>query len=129
MGFGGLLPVEQDHVLVWLLDAEVQNGTIDQYLTNSSGNDALETIDALERMESGPVADILRRSLELLPGGWCKDQEERCRRVAMIPDRWNALRSLTEEYLAQYSIGYGRVTGVVYDAYLDLGLLTDTPQT
>lgn len=94
LGPGGLLREERDHVLLWCLHAEVQNGGMEQYLTNSSGDNALETIDALERASMPLVADVLRRALAAMPNGWDADRDIRIGRVLDTPNRnevWNLL--------------------------------------
>ncbi len=98
LGLNGLLPEERDHVLLWELHMEVTDGGLDQYLGNSSGDHAEETVRALERAGLASLAGVLRRTLAALPDGWCMDRVERCRRVATLPHRWDVVGALTEEY-------------------------------
>jgi hypothetical protein len=98
LGVDQLLSEERDYILLWELYAEVSNGTFDQYLCNSSGDHAPEAMAALERLNSVQLLGILRRVLEMLPGGWCADRDERNDRVAAVPGRWEIFRGLTDEY-------------------------------
>jgi hypothetical protein len=98
LGLEGLLPEEQDYLLLWELNAEVSGGTFAAYLGNEAGDRAQQTLAALERLGSPGVSGILRRVLELLPGGWCADQDERARRLSRVPDRYQQIRKLTDEY-------------------------------
>jgi hypothetical protein len=50
VGFAGLTEAEQTVHCVDGLEREVNNGGFDQFFFNSSGNTALETIPALERL-------------------------------------------------------------------------------
>jgi hypothetical protein len=93
-----LLPEERDLILLWELHVEVSNGTFDQYLCNSSGDHALEAVDTLRRIGLKTVLDILLQVLDALPGGWCPEREERNRRVASVPDRFEVFRTLTDAY-------------------------------
>lgn len=102
LGFDGLLLEEQDCVLLWELGTEVNSGTFDQYLTNSAGDHAELAIAALERLGALELADIVRRVVNTLPGGWCIDRRQRWDRVDAIPDRWEVLQALTNEW---YRVG------------------------
>jgi hypothetical protein len=93
--FEALLPEERDLILLWELHVEVSNGTFDQYICNSSGDHALEAVDTLRRIGLKTVLDILLRVLDALPGGWCFDRDERNRRVATVPDRFEVFRTFT----------------------------------
>lgn len=98
LGLNGLLPEERDHVLLWELHMEVTDGGLDQYLGNSSGDHAEETVRALERAGLASLAGVLRRTLAAVPGGWCVERVERCRRVAAMPDRWDVFGALSDAY-------------------------------
>ena len=128
LGVGGLLPEERDYILLWELNAEVSSGTFDQYLCNSSGGNAPAAVAALERLGSVRLLGILRRVLELLPGGWCADQDQRAARVAAIPGRRDVLRALTDDYyeaiVAETPVGE-RAVERLYLAYLREGLLAE----
>jgi len=50
-------------------EAEVNNGGIDQFFFNSTGDYALETVDALEKIQASKAAAILREACERFPEG------------------------------------------------------------
>ena len=132
LGVGGLLPPERDYVLLWVLHAEVGNGGMDQYLTNSSGDYAADTVESLERYGQRDMAAALRLALEALPGGWCADRAERQRRVAAVPDRWHVFAVLTEEYYQaeaaeadRPSPADGGVAGAILVSYRRDGLMVE----
>jgi len=94
LGFDGLLPEERDHVLLWSLHAECTSGGLHQFLLNSSGDHAPETVEALARHGMSQTGEVLSFALELLPGGWCAERQERCRRLkAASHDDYIALDS------------------------------------
>lgn len=126
LGLEALLPEERDHVLLWELHVEVGNGGLDQYLSNGSGDHAEETVEALVRVGLAVAAEIVRRAMDALPGGWCSDREERGRRIAATPDRWATFRSLTDRYheaIASEPAGDGLAESVLA-AYRREGLLS-----
>ena len=51
------------------LEAEVNNGGFHQFFYNSAGDNTAETIEALEAIGASRMADILRKSAALFPGG------------------------------------------------------------
>ena len=53
--------------LVYRLDQEVQNGGIDQFLSNSSGDYAIETLEALEAAGALQTYQCLKRACDLFP--------------------------------------------------------------
>ncbi len=130
LGVDGLLPPERDYVLLWVLHAEVGNGGMDQYLSNSSGDYAADTVAALERYGQQDMAVALRLALEVLPGGWCAERVERQRRLAAVPDRWDLFAVLTEEYYLAEATEVDRsppadggVAGAILAAYVREGLM------
>ncbi len=62
VGFSHLSKPEQVFVCVWSLEAEVNNGGFDQFYFNSSGDHAVETVDALESIGASHTAEIVRRA-------------------------------------------------------------------
>jgi hypothetical protein len=96
LGLEGLLRAERDHVLLWSLHAECTSGGLHQYLYNSGGDHAEETVAALNRHGMSRTGEVLRYALELLPGGWCADREEGIRRLEGVRDA--DLRALDDEY-------------------------------
>ena len=51
-GYDALLPEERDYLLVWWLEAEASNGSLHQYFDNSTGDAALDTLNALRRINA-----------------------------------------------------------------------------
>ena len=96
LGLDALLPEERDHVLLWSLHAEFTSGGLDQFLSNSSGDLAVETVAECERHGMAATADVLRRALNALPGGWCAEREERNRRLGEVPEE--LITDLNREY-------------------------------
>ncbi len=127
-GLEGLLPEERAHVLLWELYAEVTSGGLDQYLCNSSGDHAQDVVEVLGRFGLARLAEVLRRTLAVLPDGWCADRTQRCRRVAAVVDRRNVLAALTEEFhdsLAAEPLS-DNLAEAILAAYQCEGLLTET---
>ena len=126
LGLDGLPPEERDFILLWELNAEVSNGTFDQYLSNSSGDHAPEAVAALERLGSIELLSILRLVLDALPGGWCADQDARAERARAVPE--DVFRFLTDEYyraiVSEASVG-DRASERVYTAHQRAGLLDE----
>ncbi len=132
LGVDGLLPPERDYVLMWSLHTEVSNGGLDQYLFNSSGDLAADTLNALERCGYRDMAAALWLALDVLPGGWCEDRAERQQRLAAVPDRWDLFGAITEEYYQaeeatanQPSPTDGGLIGAILVAYRAEGLLAE----
>jgi hypothetical protein len=68
------------------LEDEVNNGGFHQYFNNSSGDDAAETILALQEIEAFAVADILRRAVARFPGG--VTPKDRAARLEILRDKF-----------------------------------------
>jgi hypothetical protein len=125
LGVDGVLPEERDYLLLWELNAEVSNGTFDQYLTNNSGDHAPEALATLQRIGCTQLAGILQRVLALLPDGWCLDRRERSRRVSLVADHYHVFRALTDEYYATLELEsplIQRAATALYPAYQRAGL-------
>lgn len=123
-GIEGLLPEERDYILFWALDAEVSNGTLHQYLSNSSGDAASETVDALKRIGYVQIANTLEMAMEALPGGWCAERQIRNRRLSQIED--NRFETLTEDYHRAVEVMDGtRLLEYLRTAYVCGKLLDD----
>jgi len=125
-GVQNLLQEELDYILLWELNSEVNDGTFDQYLCNSSGDRAVEVVEVLERLGSVELVGVLRRVLSLLPGGWCIDQNERSVRVASVPNGSAQFHALTEAYYAALEAEDTvsvRMISRIHDAYKRQGIL------
>jgi hypothetical protein len=128
LGFDQLLPEKRDGILLWELGTEINSGTFDQYLTNSSGNHAEEAIAALERLGARELASLVRRVLDTLPGGWCADRFARWDRVEAIPGRWEVLKVLTYEWYRsgqELAAAGDRSLSRLHAAYLRVGLVAE----
>lgn len=64
------IPLTPENVILLVhgLEGEVNNGGIDQFLFNSSGDYVHETIQALEIIKANKTADILREACKRFPG-------------------------------------------------------------
>jgi len=62
------IPEQVLHHVYWL-ESEVNNGGFHQYFYNSSGDYALDTPGALDQIGAHHTAKLLRRAIELFPGG------------------------------------------------------------
>lgn len=59
----------RDFLLCVLFEGEIANGGISQFLSNSSGDMAEETILALEKIGEPDIAKLLRKTLQCFPNG------------------------------------------------------------
>lgn len=83
--FESLSHVDQLVRLVVHFDGEVQNGGMEQWLTNPSGHYAKETLMALERIGANESAALVREALAFFPEGQpSRDQSERRRQFASL---------------------------------------------
>ena len=63
--------------LVHMLEAEVNNGGFDQFFINSSGQFAIQTLDALEAIGAPQTKELLQAALALsYPAGYPDDSSE-----------------------------------------------------
>lgn len=68
----------REFLLCVLFEDEINNGGISQFLSNSSGDMAEETISALEKIGEPEIAKLLREALKCLPNGTApKDRDAR----------------------------------------------------
>jgi hypothetical protein len=87
-GWDSLSPAEQVFACVWQLEAEVNNGGFDQFYSNSAGDQAVETVAALETIGAGHTAAIVRRANALFgAGGPPKDRDVRENSLDAVRDR------------------------------------------
>lgn len=98
LGYDRLLAEERDYLLVWWLQAEASNGTLHQYFSNSTGDQAEETLAALNRMGASNAHRILSKAVSAFgQAGYCADRAERNRRLALIPDQYEVFQQITDE--------------------------------
>jgi hypothetical protein len=99
--------------LIGSLEAEVNNGGFDQFFYNSTGDNTVETIQALEAIGAVTMADILRRAAAKFPGGMPpKDRLARQEILLQISPNAEAFEDLDGEFygypdnLAELLTGY-----------------------
>jgi hypothetical protein len=94
-GFVGMTREEQNVYLVHTLEGEVENGGVDQFFSNSSGNCALRTAEALEELGLVTQLAAFRKALAVFPVG--NPSEDRSTRFAQLEalgrrrDEWEKL--------------------------------------
>jgi hypothetical protein len=99
-GFESMTSAEQVFHAVWWFEAELNNGGFDQYFFNSTGNHAVRTVSALDRIGATTCANIVRRACALFPDAtpssdWNTRQEQL---FAITDDDEEAFESLTTEF-------------------------------
>lgn len=96
----GLVDLDRFFVCAWVLDGEVNNGGFDQFYYSSSGDLALEAIEAFEAIGAHGRADIIRRANSVFPDGKPpKDMDERIALLDSMPEsKKELLSSLNDEY-------------------------------
>lgn len=62
---------------VWMLMGEVSNGGFDQYFSNSSGNHAARTVEALKAIGDTKGVAVLRKAMAVFPDPPSVDREQR----------------------------------------------------
>ncbi|MFC7339675.1 DUF4375 domain-containing protein [Haloferula chungangensis] len=88
VAFPSLFSSEQQYLYIWSLVAEVNNGGFAVYFDNSSGDDALQALTALESIGSEEVIDVLSDAIALVErdGEYPIVREERWAAVQALPD-------------------------------------------
>lgn len=95
----GLLPVH------WC-DSEVCNGGFHQFFSNSTGIVAPEALAAYRAIGADRCAAILERAMNLFPGRYPRDREERVAALASIElpgeerQQWDPFYAFDDEYYA-----------------------------
>ena len=102
-GFAGLTEAEQTVYCLDCLEREVNNGGFDQFFFNSSGNTAVETIPALERLGANHTAGLVRRAVAPFPGGRpSADRDERENQMEALPESARELWSQLDNDFYEY---------------------------
>jgi hypothetical protein len=93
VGFRGLTPDEQLLVVIWGLEADVNNGGFNQYYFNSYGNFARLASPMLRQIGANHMAQIVEEANALFgPAGPAQDQDDRQRALeAMDEESWDPL--------------------------------------
>ncbi len=69
VGFAKLDRADQLFIVIWELEAEVNNGGFSQWMFNSFGGQPELAVVALRELGASAVADVCERFFALLPGG------------------------------------------------------------
>lgn len=118
-GEGGLSRLserDQTIITVWAAVGEVGNGGFEQFYYNTSGDWAVETVEALERIGADAAARIVRSLNDEFPNGRpSPDRDERQDQMDALPDEdeddpswfrlsqeFNAMHEDLDERLYQY---------------------------
>lgn len=86
-----LNPSQKLFEMVYLLEADVNNGGFNQYFFNSSGRDAPEVVSALRTIRANRCAAIVEKALKTVEAGdlnW-KDDPARKEFIASLSDEKN----------------------------------------
>ncbi len=80
--------------LAYLFDKEVGNGSFDQFFFNSAGNEAHETVEALQTIGAAKTAALLQTAIAVWPDQTVPKDWETRRNVievieAEVEDTWN----------------------------------------
>jgi hypothetical protein len=100
-GFDRLLEEEKDYLRVWWLEAEASNGTLHQYFYNSTGDDALETVAALKRLNAPQAASILTDAIAIFVGDYPKDRIVRQNALNQIDSSYEQFSYLTDRLFTE----------------------------
>jgi hypothetical protein len=100
-GLTGLTEAEIGFFGIYWFVIETNNGSIDQFFFNDSGQLALPALDYLEKIGAEKTASILRRAIGLFPGGRIPiDQEERRELLLSLEGQDISFGPLTDELIS-----------------------------
>jgi hypothetical protein len=101
--------------------AEVLNGGLEQYFSNSSGAHAAEAVAALKQVGARRMADILKRAIKVIDAGGKVPSSQRARQALLEdPKRDKALRRLDEAFHALGSEHHPDLVGFALENAEDL---------
>ncbi len=87
VGYERLTDAQKVFVCVWSLEGEVNNGGFDQFYFNSSGDWAIETPAALDKIGAVQAAAIVRKANSVFPDGKpSNDRELRQQQLDALTD-------------------------------------------
>lgn len=103
LGYDALLPEERDHLHLWWLNAEVNNGGFEQYLMNSTGDNAPDALESLARLGAAETHRVLADVISLVGASYPADRAERQKRINEVraenPENWKRrISELSDEY-------------------------------
>jgi hypothetical protein len=94
-GFAAMSRAEQNVYLIWTLQGEVDNGGLDQFFANPSGNCALRTAAALDEVGMASESKLFRKALALFPDAApSEDYDTRYEQLDALGarrDRWTSM--------------------------------------
>ena len=101
--FAGLSEAEQTVYCIDGLERDVNNGGFSQFYLNSSGDQAVETVAALERIGATRMAALVRDANAAFgPSGPARDRDERGTQLLALGDaadaHWQALSAKFWDY-------------------------------
>jgi hypothetical protein len=103
VGFAALSEAEQTVYCLDALEREVNNGGFSQFFLNSSGDTALETVAALERLGAAHTAGLVRRAVSVFPGARpSADRDAREKQMDALPESASALWSELDRAFLEY---------------------------
>ena len=95
-----LTNAERIFLLIWELEADVNNGGFNQYFFNSAGDHALDVPAALRSVGASTTASIVDRALQTLAGDFSADRSARQLVLERIDPETEAFDSLDQEFYA-----------------------------
>jgi hypothetical protein len=98
--FAHLSPAEQVFVLVWGLEADVNNGGFNQYFFNSYSDHAAAVPHALRAIGAIEAAAIVERALAFFPDGPPADRRRRQQLLESLDPNTEAFNALDDEFFA-----------------------------
>jgi hypothetical protein len=101
-GFEALSEAEQTVYCLDALEREVNNGGFSQFFFNSSGDTALETVSALERLGARHTAGLVRRAVSVFPDGPSPQRDAREKQMDGLPESARELWSKLDEEFFEY---------------------------
>jgi hypothetical protein len=125
-GYENLLPEERDYILVWWLQAEASNGSLHQYFDNSTGDRALDTLDALSRINAPNAAAVFSASIGTISAGdYPRDRLKRQAVLASISNCYDVFGALTDRLFEESEDVTSLAIERVGDAYAREGITED----
>lgn len=86
-GFDNLSHPEKVLNHVYWLESEVNNGGLEQFFSNSSGDYALDTPAALDEIGAHHTAELVRKAIRFFPGGApSRDRQQRVEQLHSISE-------------------------------------------
>ncbi len=99
-GFDSLSHPERVLHHIYWLESEVNNGGFDQFFSNSSGDYALDTPSALDEIGAHHTAKLVKRAIDLFPGGSPSRNEEQ--RMGQLNSLDEAIRAKFEDLDSEF---------------------------